>query len=224
VEPARWLRDQLGCELEDVLLQQALSHRSVGQRNNERLEFLGDAVLGYIISDELYRRFPGASEGELTLLRVSLVKGKTLAAVAREIDLGAQLRLDAGARHGGGRQRDSILADTLEALFGAIAVERGIDAARQAVQRVYASRLQALRLEQVQKDPKTRLQEYLQARGRPLPEYEVLRSSGEDHARTFFVCCRLRDAGARADGSGRSVRDAEKAAAAALIQSLEREP
>lgn len=203
------------------LLARALSHRSVGSRNNERLEFLGDAVLGYVISDALYRRFPDADEGQLSRLRVSLVKGSALAEVARELGLGERLRLGAGERSGGGRQRASILADTLEALLGALAIDRGLEECREAILRVFASRLETLDPARAQKDPKTRLQEYLQGRQRALPEYTVTATSGEEHRRVFTVVCRLPDAGLESEASGPSRRAAEQAAAASLLSRLE---
>ncbi|MDP5069402.1 MAG: ribonuclease III, partial [Congregibacter sp.] len=181
MDAQQWLERQFGCRLQnEALLTQALSHRSVGSRNNERLEFLGDAVLGYVISEDLYRRFPDVDEGQLSRLRVALVKGSTLAKLAREIDLGEQLRLGAGERHGGGRRRDSILADSLEALLGAIVLDQGIECARTAIFKVFNSRLDGLKLEQAQKDPKTRLQEFLQGRGSPLPEYLLRDAAGEE--------------------------------------------
>jgi ribonuclease-3 len=222
LDAQRWLRQHFGCELEDPdLLHQALSHRSVGRRNNERLEFLGDAVLGYVISDELFRRFPEADEGELSRLRVSLVKGKSLASLARKLGLGDYLMLGMGERHGGGRQRDSILADTLEALFGAISRDRGFEASRVAILQVFAQRLAALRLDQAVKDPKTRLQEHLQGQGRPLPDYLLDRTEGEDHVRRFFVSCALTDEGVMTAGEGNSRRAAEQAAATAMLARLE---
>jgi ribonuclease-3 len=223
VDDQAWLERTFGCRLDsDALLEQALSHRSVGRRNNERLEFLGDAVLSFVISEELYRRFPDADEGQLSRLRVSLVKGSALARVSRSHDLGAHLRLGTGERSGGGRQRSSILADTLEALLGAIVIDRGVEAVRAAVRQVFAEQLSSLRLEQAQKDPKTRLQEFLQARQRPLPNYEELRVSGADHARTFTVRCFLSDQSIDAEGEGSSRRAAEQAAAQQMLQRLEK--
>lgn len=218
----RWLREHFGCRLDnESLLEQALSHRSVGPRNNERLEFLGDAVLSYVVSDVLYARFPDADEGQLSRLRVSLVKGSTLAELAQEIGLGEYVRLGSGERSGGGRQRASILADTLEAVLGAIALDLGIDVARAAVLKVFSGRLEALDLSQAEKDPKTRLQELLQATGRPLPEYRLLQTEGEDHRRTFIVGCELSDSGDRAQGAGSSRRAAEQRAADELLRLLE---
>lgn len=222
VTEQRWLEVHFGCRLHsDELLAQALTHRSAGRRNNERLEFLGDAILGYVVSEELYRRFPEADEGQLSRLRVSLVKGSALARLARGIDVGAHLRLGTGETSGGGRQRASILADTLEALLGAIVLDRGVEGAREAVRQVFAAPLAGLRLEAAQKDPKTRLQEFLQGRGRPLPVYEELRVSGADHARLFTVRCSLADGREAADGEGSSRRAAEQAAAEQVLVALE---
>jgi ribonuclease-3 len=221
MDAQQWLARHFGCRLQsEQLLRQALSHRSVGSRNNERLEFLGDAVLGYVISEALYRRFPDADEGQLSRLRVSLVKGSALARLAEELELGEQLFLGAGERHGGGRRRASILADTLEALLGAIVLDLGIEACSDAIFRIFESRLADLRLEQARKDPKTRLQEYLQGRQRPLPEYELVEATGEEHARVFTVSCKLADAREHADGEGSSRRAAEQAAATALLMQL----
>lgn len=218
----RWMQQNFGCQLHDEkLLKLALSHRSVGQSNNERLEFLGDAVLGYVISEALYLQFPEADEGQLSLLRVSLVKGRALAALARDLQLGDQLHLGGSGVHGGARRLDSVLADSLEALFGAITLDQGLDTCREAIHQVFASRLDALRLEDVRKDPKTRLQEYLQARQRALPDYQLVRTHGKDHERSFVVCCRLGDDGVVAQGSGNSRRVAEQAAAQALLSKLE---
>ncbi|EED32722.1 ribonuclease III [gamma proteobacterium NOR5-3] len=221
MDAQQWLERQFGCRLQNgSLLTQALSHRSVGSRNNERLEFLGDSVLGFVVSEELYRRFPDADEGQLSRLRVSLVKGSALAAVARELDLGDQLRLGAGEIHGGGRRRDSILADTLEALLGAIVLDLGIEACRAAISRVFQSRFDALKLEQARKDPKTRLQEFLQGRGRQLPDYVLCDAAGEDHAKIFTVACELSDGDEVAQGVGESRRAAEQAAATAILAQL----
>ena len=221
MEAHRWLQRVFGCRLRDeALLMQALSHRSMGARNNERLEFLGDSALGYVISECVYRRFPGADEGQLSRLRVALVKGSTLAALAREIELGEHLRLGRGEHHAGVRRRDSILADTFEALIGAIALDLGPEACRDAVLRVFASRLDDLRPEEAYKDPKTRLQELLQAQRRPLPVYRLLRAEGEEHARKFTVSCALADSPEQAQGEGGSRRSAEQLAAEQLLEAL----
>ena len=210
------------CRLGDPqLLERALSHRSVGSRNNERLEFLGDAVLGCVISEALYRRFPEADEGQLSRMRVALVKGTALAELAREIGLGEQLRLGAGERSGGGRRRASILADTLEAVFGALVLDQGFEACRECILRLFDGRLRDLDPARAAKDPKTRLQELLQGAGRPLPVYAVVATRGDDHAQTFTVRCALPDSGGEALDEGGSRRAAEQGAAAKLLAQLE---
>ena len=217
----RWLEAHFGCRLQkDASLRQALSHRSVGSENNERLEFLGDAVLDYVISEALYERFPEADEGQLSRLRVSLVKGSALAKLAAEIELADHLLVGAGQNHSGVRQRSSVLADTLEALLGAIVLDQGVEACRQAIFRIFGERLDSLSLDQVRKDPKTRLQEYLQGRHRPLPHYRLVDAWGEDHNRSFRVACELEDGTERAEAEGRSRRAAEQAAAGLVLQSL----
>ncbi|MFK7828389.1 MAG: ribonuclease III [Congregibacter sp.] len=222
MDSQQWLQQRFGCQLRDPdLLRLALTHRSAGKKNNERLEFLGDSVLGYVISEELYRRFPEADEGQLSLLRVALVKGSALASLARDLMLGEQLHLGGSGLHGGARRLDSILADSFEALLGAITLDRGLDACREAIHRVFASRLDVLRLENVRKDPKTRLQEHLQGSQRALPDYKLLRTLGKDHARSFVVCCLLTDDDTQAEGTGSSRRAAEQAAAEALLLQLE---
>ncbi|MFT7288618.1 MAG: ribonuclease-3 [Halieaceae bacterium] len=209
------------CRLDDAqLLQQALTHRSVGKRNNERLEFLGDAVLGCVISELLYERFPDADEGQLSRLRVALVKGTALAAVAREIDLGEQLRLGSGERHGGGRRRDSILADALEAVIGAVVLDQGIAVCSKGVLHLFRSRLENSSLDTVRKDPKTRLQEHLQGLGRPLPRYALVEHRGEDHERVFTMACMLDDGPEEVKAEGASRRTAEQVAAEGMLQRL----
>ena len=186
------LADRLGYQFRDQqLLRQALTHRSAGQANNERLEFLGDAVLDLVIGEELFLRFSQATEGELTRLRASLVKGKTLAAIAGDLSIGESLLLGAGEKKSGGSRRESILADGLEAILGAIYLEAGLDVCRQRVRHWFHDRLTAVTLEVDEKDAKTRLQELLQSQGRPLPVYEVTGSEGEPHNQTLTVSCKV---------------------------------
>lgn len=206
---------------EPGLLDAALTHRSAGRPNNERLEFLGDAVLSGVVSEALYRQFPRAPEGELTRWRSELVREGALAAVAREIGLGDAMRLGAGELKSGGFRRDSILADTLEAVFGAIYLDRGWDAARRVVTDLFASRLEALAAAKPPKDAKTRLQEWLQAQGLPLPTYEISGSIGSDHERVFFARCGIDALALRGDGEGASRRAAETSAAAAALAQIE---
>ncbi len=204
------------------LLEQALTHRSAGSPHNERLEFLGDAILNFVIAEELYRRFASAREGELTRLRATLVRGATLSALARELELGAHLRLGSGELKSGGRERDSILADGFEALVGAIYQDGGMQACRQFIGDAYERTLSALSLQRATKDPKTRLQEWLQSRQMPLPDYSVLVVEGAAHHQKFTVECRISELGLLTQGEGGSRRKAEQDAAEKALVSLAR--
>ena len=215
---------KLGYDFHDpTLLARALSHRSAGKDNNERLEFFGDSILGFIISEALFDQFPEASEGELSQCRASLVKGATLAKIASELGIKEHLNLGLGERKTGGANRKSILADALEAVICAIYLEAGMARCRECVLAWFASRLASLNLSQSQQDAKTRLQEWLQARKRPLPVYEVLARGGDHHLMTFTVQCSLKDAAVTTTASATSKRGAEKEAAAMMINELERE-
>ncbi|SDJ56338.1 ribonuclease III [Microbulbifer yueqingensis] len=194
------------------LLELALTHRSHGSLNNERLEFLGDSILGFTIGAALFDRFPHGREGQLTRLRAQLVSGETLAQLARELELGDCLRLGEGEMKSGGYRRSSILADAVEALIGAIYLDAGLETARQRILAWFASRLDSLSLETA-KDPKTRLQEWLQARQRPLPEYRVVDVAGAEHAQRFVVECRVKGLADPVRAEAGSRRAAEKAAA-----------
>ena len=171
----------------------ALRHRSVGKKNNERLEFLGDAILGLVIADSLYSRFPDASEGQMSRMRSYLVKGKTLAKVALQFKLGDYLQLGPGEMKSGGHRRESILADTVEAILGAIYLESGKTTVEQIIGDWFKDLLLHVNPDTIDKDPKTRLQEWLQARQLALPKYEVIKTSGEAHNQTFWVACRVVD-------------------------------
>lgn len=217
--PAQWLRDALGYECRDAaLLEAALTHRSAGGPHNERLEFLGDAVLNCVVAMLVFREFAAADEGDLSRFRASLVSGEALAVLALEINLGEQLRLGSGELKSGGDRRKSILADTLEALFGAIFLDGGFDAAAQVIERLFVPRLDRLPSAAELKDPKTRLQESLQAQGLPLPCYSVESVSGEAHNQFFRVACTVEALGLKAVGSGQSRRRAEQAAATELLR------
>ncbi len=219
------LQAKLGYRFGDpALLDKALTHRSAGRYNYERLEFLGDAALGLVIAAELFERFPDYREGELSRLRASLVRKTTLAELARELDLGEHLRLGSGELKSGGHRRESILADVLEAIFGAVYLDAGFEAARALVLRLYAGRLQTLPSAAELKDPKTRLQEFLQARQLELPEYSVIAVHGEAHAQTFDVECHIPALARRVRASGRSRRKAEQQAAAEMLAQLEADP
>ena len=204
------------------LLAQALSHRSAGAPHNERLEFLGDALLNLIIAEQLYLRWPKADEGAMTRARAELVRESTLAGVARALDIGPRLTLGPGEMKSGGHRRDSILADAVEAVIAAFYLDAGFAACRQAVLPWFEPLLAALPpLHQVGKDPKTRLQEWLQARQRPLPVYALIEESGDDHDKTFRVGCTLGDQAIATEGRGSSRRAAEQAAAEAALQRIE---
>jgi ribonuclease-3 len=203
------------------LLTDALTHRSVSaNNNNERLEFLGDSILNCIISEELYRRFDDASEGQLTRLRASLVKGDTLAELAVELDLSDYLRLGVGELRSGGTRRPSILADALEAIIAAIFLDGGMEVCRQQVLVWFAKRLDNLSLDQIKKDPKTLLQEYLQSKKFSLPEYTIVAVSGEAHQQMFSVECVITDKNIKAVGEGVSRRKAEQEAAEIALKQL----
>lgn len=205
------------------LLERALTHRSAGSRHNERLEFLGDAVLNLVISEALFRRREEATEGDLSRLRASLVKRETLAALARELGLGDYLLLGSGELKSGGYRRDSILADGLEAVLGAIYLDGGFDACRTTILEVFSGRFEILPRNEEMKDPKTRLQERLQARQLPLPEYRIVESWGEPHVRTFRVECSVAKPSRRSEATGKSRRRAEQSAALQLLEQLEAE-
>ena len=197
----------------------ALTHRSVGKPNNERLEFLGDALLGMIVADMLFEAHPHASEGELSRLRAQLVNGQALAVLARELELGDELRLGPGELKSGGFRRESILADAFEALVAAIYLDAGFETCRDTVRELFATRIAAL--PRSSKDAKTKLQEWLQGRGLALPVYELIASHGEDHARTFEVSCMISEPQPlRSDGRGGSRRAAEQDAAEVVLRQL----
>ena len=200
-----------------ALFEQALTHRSFGSPHNERLEFLGDSVLGCVIAGELFARFPQLPEGKLTRLRASLVREEALAGIARRIDLAASLRLGDAALGQGADVRPSILADALEALLGAVLIDGGYEAAKGAILAAFGEALQELDPEQPAKDPKTRLQEYLQGRKLRLPEYRVAATKGAAHRQTFEVECSVAELKLSASGSGTSRQRAEQAAAEGLL-------
>lgn len=208
------LCEKLNYQFNDpTLLTEAITHRSKHSLNNERLEFLGDSVLGYVISSELYRRFPDAREGQMTRGRAILVKGETLAELALQMNLGDYLYLGPGELKSGGYRRKSILADAMEAIIGAIYLDGGLEAARQYILSIYQHKLKDLLLDEVDKDPKTQLQEFLQARKQPLPSYEVFSTSGSDHERVFEISCCVPLLDKPVKGVGRSRRKAEQDAA-----------
>ena len=203
------------------LLEQALTHRSFSRgANNERLEFLGDSVLNLIISNFIYRRFESASEGRLSRIRASLVKQDTLAEVAREIGLGDHIQLGGGELKSGGFRRASILSDALEALIAAIYLDSNYAQAEKTVLHLFDDLLQAVDVESSLKDAKTKLQEYLQGRQKPLPLYKVIQTNGKSHDQVFTVSCELSDLDLHSEGKGSSRKKAEQQAAHNLLQKL----
>lgn len=203
-----------------ALAERALRHRSAGRDNNERLEFLGDALLGLVIAEVLFAAFPEADEGQLSRLRAALVKKDSLAEIARELDLGSYLTLGPGELRSGGQARSSILADAFEALLAGVYLDAGPEAARAVILRLFDQRISALDPGWQGKDPKTRLQEHLQGRRLALPVYEVIETQGEQHRQTFRVLCRITDLAIEVEASGRSRRIAEQTAAARAIEKL----
>lgn len=202
-------------------LRQALTHRSAGSRNNERLEFLGDAILGFEVAEILYHKHPEATEGQLSRARSQLVKRETLAAVGRHLNLGDHLILGTGEMASGGQNRDSILSDAVEAIIAAVYIDGGMERARSLVRSILEQFIDKSEPGEQLKDNKTRLQEYLQAHKIDLPRYEVLSVSGEPHAQSFHVQCEIPSMQARTTATGTSRRKAEQRAANAMLQKLE---
>jgi ribonuclease-3 len=224
--PAPWVRDKLAYEPRDLdLFTAALTHRSAPGRNNERLEFLGDAVLNLVVAEHLFRAFPDCTEGDLSRLRARVVSSEPLAEVAASLNVGDVLHLGSGELKAGGFRRKSILADALEALVGALFLDGGLEVARRVVESLFQARIAALPPPDALKDAKTRLQEYLQSRGFPLPRYTVERVEGEQHAQVFWVLCDVQGLGPKsgpkasvaAEGSGSSRRRAEQEAAEKVL-------
>jgi ribonuclease-3 len=197
----------------------ALTHKSMGADNNERLEFLGDSILGFVITEELYNRFPTASEGILSRLRASLVNQESLAFIAKEYQIGHYLILGAGELKSGGFRRDSILSDTVEAIIGALFKDQGIFSCKNWILTIFAAKLTQLNADNEQKDPKTRLQEFMQAQGEILPHYELINASGLAHEQTFIVHCIVL-ADKKCVGEGLSIKRAEQAAAETMLSLL----
>jgi ribonuclease-3 len=224
--PAPWMRDRLAYEPRDLnLFVAALTHRSASGRNNERLEFLGDAVLNLVIAEHLFRAFPECTEGDLSRLRARVVSSDPLAEVSAALGIGDVLRLGSGELKAGGFRRKSILADALEAVVGALFLDGGLDTARRFIETEFRERIASLPPPDALKDAKTRLQEYLQSRGISLPRYEVERVEGEPHAQVFWVTCEVHGLGSKqqpkfsatAQGTGSSRRRAEQEAAERIL-------
>ena len=217
------LSKKLGYQFIDQnLLKQALTHRSFKGAHNERLEFVGDSLLGMFVAEALYFAFPKATEGELTRMRSQIVKGQTLTAIAKEFDLSQWLRLGPGEMKSGGFRRDSILEDAVEAIIGAVYLDSDMDTCKQFVLSLVNDRLKKLDPKTAMKDPKTQLQEFLQSRKRPLPQYEVVETTGQAHNQTFIVSCTL-DNGETMSATGTSRRKAEQAAAKKALEVVKSE-
>lgn len=202
------------------LARQALTHRSSNKLHNERLEFLGDSLLGFIVAELLCDLYPQATEGELSRMRASMVNKESLAQIARALDLGEYVQLGAGELKSGGRQRDSILADAVEAVIAAIYLDGGISPCKQFVQHWSAQKIEAQGSDQKQKDSKTRLQELMQSRALPLPDYSITQVRGEAHDQSFLVECSIDGLASPCSGSGRSKRAAEQDAAQKVLLEL----
>lgn len=205
------------------LLEEALTHRSVGSHNNERLEFLGDGILNFVIADELFRSHPELREGDLSRLRASLVNGEMLADIARELNLGDYLTLGSGELKSGGFRRSSILADAVESILGAVYCDSDFANCRELILRLYKEKLNNLPHIDSLKDPKTQLQELLQSRQYSLPVYEVLSVSGKAHSQIFHIECRIDQLDCVTKGKGGSRRKAEQVAAAAAFKELKKQ-
>ena len=213
---------RLGHSFADTgLLIRALTHRSAGASNNERLEFLGDALLTFIVAEHLFNEYPDAPEGKLTRLRSRIVRRESLAAVARSLGMGDALVLGAGEIKSGGRHRDSILAGAVEALIGALFLDSGLRTCRERVRAILSEPYEAASLEDGRKDAKTRLQELLQSRGRPLPTYRIVSVDGAPHRQSFTVRCRIEGVVDDAVGTGSSRRRAEQDAATHVMAILD---
>lgn len=223
--PSKFIQrgDLIGHAFSDpALLKQALTHRSAGAPHNERLEFLGDSIVNMMAAEALYQRWPKADEGAMTRARAELVREGALAVIGRTLELGERLTLGPGEMKSGGHRRDSILADAVEAVVAAIYLDAGFEACRAVVLPWFSASIEVLLASgRPEKDPKTRLQEWLQARQKALPQYELVSESGDDHAKHFRVRCIVADPAASTEGEGASRRLAEQQAAAAVLEQLD---
>ncbi|AMA65219.1 Ribonuclease 3 [Candidatus Arsenophonus lipoptenae] len=216
------LQSKLGYFFKKIeLLNQALTHRSACKIHNERLEFLGDSILSFVITNNLYHRFPEVDEGNMSRMRATLIRGNTLAKLAKEFDLGNCLWLGIGELKSGGFQRESILANAVEALIGGIFLDSNIKNTEKIILNWYGTRLIKINPGDKQKDPKTRLQEYLQGRGLPLPNYLVVQVRGEAHEQEFIIHCKISGVQKPIIGIGSSRRKSEQSAAVQALKILE---
>ena len=218
----RQLQQRLQYQFRDPeLLSLALSHRSCGSRNNERLEFLGDSILGVRVTDFLYQQFPQAREGDLSRMRSQIVRAESLAQVAKDLQLGPELSLGPGEMKSGGQRRDSILGDTVEALIGAVYLDSDMQAATTCIDHWFRELLDAASDAQPVKDAKTALQEWLQQRSKPVPQYELVDTGGEAHSRLFTVSCKIDQVDKAVSATASSRRKAEQLVAQQLLSELE---
>jgi ribonuclease III len=217
----RRLEQKLGYSFNNAaLLKQALTHRSMGRNNNERLEYLGDSILNFVIAEDLYQRFPLAVEGQLSRLRASLVKGVTLTKIARRLGVGPFLLLGQGEMKSGGEFRSSILADSVEAIIAAIYLDTNLDTCRQRILFWFQEEIAQVSPDHIVKDPKSTLQEYLQSKQHPLPEYELVEARGKEHEQVFVVSCKVALLDESVLGESTSLRRAEQRAAANVLAEL----
>ncbi len=215
------LSKKLGHQYQFIsLLQHALTHRSMGAKNNERLEFLGDSLVNFMIADVLFHQFNNLPEGDMSRVRAHLVKGDTLALIGREYNLSDYLVLGPGELKSGGFRRDSIIADAVEAIIASVYEDAGLDACRALVLRLYHKRLEVLDPKNIGKDPKTRLQEWLQSRNQPLPEYSIITVNGAAHAQEFTISCFVEKLNTKFEASASNRRKAEQKAAESALKAL----
>ena len=215
------LQKNLSYQFSDIeLLNKALTHRSVSKHNNERLEFLGDSVLGSIISEELYSRHSNIDEGQLSRLRSHLVRGNTLANLAKKLDISENLRLGQGELKSGGYRRESILADTFEAILGAIFLDSDYLTVKKVVLNLFSDLLNEVKSEESLKDFKTQLQEMLQKKGYDLPKYELLQTRGKDHNAVFYVSCHVEALKIKVEKNAKSIKRAEQACAQSILEEI----
>lgn len=220
--PLEQLEKVIGYQFQQrELLKQALTHRSAHANHNERLEFLGDSILGVVIAEALFQRFPSVAEGDLSRMRAAIVCGRSLAKLGRKKEVGDYLWLGQGELKSGGYRRESILADAMEAIIGAVYLDSDMATVKTMVLQWFTEQLQTIKPGANQKDPKTRLQEWLQARQRPLPEYDVVATQGQAHNQQFTVTCQVAGIDTPLRGSGTSRRKAEQAAATAALEKLQ---
>ena len=215
------LQKNLSYQFSDIeLLNKALTHRSVSKQNNERLEFLGDSVLGSIISEELYSRHSNIDEGQLSRLRSHLVRGNTLANLAKKLDISENLRLGQGELKSGGFRRESILADTFEAILGAVFLDSDYLTVKKVVLNLFSDLLNEVKSEESLKDFKTQLQEMLQKKGYDLPKYELIQTKGKDHNAVFYVSCHVEELKIYVEKNAKSIKRAEQACAQSILEEI----